>query len=328
MAATYVQTFIRKLRSAARRRPILTTFRLVVLLVVGYVLFGRRTFWTPDTLFFILLAAFAVFGQAGSFVWRFAPFVILLLVYDSLRGVAGRINPHVHYTEMIHFDQWLFAGHIPSVWLQSYWWNGALSWLDYFFYFFYAIHFVVPVGFAIVLWKFRPRYYWPFVGALVFLSYAAFATYIAYPAAPPWLAAEKGLLGPLHHISSDIWQSAGITNVSELYTKISPNLVAAIPSLHSAYPFLTFLFAVAAFGWRRCGWIGLYPLIMWVGVVYLGEHYVVDVLIGALYAAASFGLAIWVSGQSFYRRWGERLQARTRALHRRFVSVWHSFKTM
>jgi len=68
---------------------------------------------------------------------------------------------------------------------------------------------------------------------------------------------------------------------------IDPNPYTAIPSLHAAYPFLVLLFAVKFF--RRRGLIVLpYVAIVWFAVIYLGEHYATDVLIGAAYATAAF----------------------------------------
>jgi hypothetical protein len=59
------------------------------------------------------------------------------------------------------------------------------------------------------------------------------------------------------------------------------NLVAAIPSLHAAYALL-----VAAFLWPRThvailrAVLASYPLAMAFSLVYAGEHYVVDVIVG------------------------------------------------
>jgi membrane-associated phospholipid phosphatase len=72
-----------------------------------------------------------------------------------------------------------------------------------------------------------------------------------------------------------------------VYRALDPNPVAAIPSLHAAYPFLVLLFAVKFF--RRRGLVVLpYVAIVWFAVIYLGEHYATDVLIGAAYATAAF----------------------------------------
>ena len=77
------------------------------------------------------------------------------------------------------------------------------------------------------------------------------------------------------------------TSKSWIESHLLANPVAAVPSLHAAYALLVLLFACA---WRgRIGlWAAPYTLGMWFTVVYLGDHYVVDILIGAAYAAVGW----------------------------------------
>jgi membrane-associated phospholipid phosphatase len=69
------------------------------------------------------------------------------------------------------------------------------------------------------------------------------------------------------------------------------NIVAACPSLHAAFPLICLLVA-RRFGLPR--WVQVALAFQFVGVafaiVYTGEHYVVDVLAGALYAVVVFRL--------------------------------------
>jgi len=66
-----------------------------------------------------------------------------------------------------------------------------------------------------------------------------------------------------------------------------------VPSLHGGYSLLVCLFVVTL-AWRtRWRWwvavaAALYPLIQSIAVVYTGNHYVVDLLIGFAYATAAF----------------------------------------
>jgi membrane-associated phospholipid phosphatase len=59
-----------------------------------------------------------------------------------------------------------------------------------------------------------------------------------------------------------------------------------------------------------------YPLSMWIGVVYLGEHYALDVFIGAIYALAAYGATNWLFDRYAHRaraihgRWRQRYQRR------------------
>ena len=75
------------------------------------------------------------------------------------------------------------------------------------------------------------------------------------------------------------------------------NPVAAIPSLHAAYPML-----LALFFWRGAGrwrWLlAAYPLAMGFTLVYAGEHYVIDVVLGWAYA-----VVVFVAVSAAYRWW-------------------------
>lgn len=280
-----------------REHPVLFWFRVAVIVAVTTFFVVKRSIWTPDTLFIALLAIFVVLGQARVFVVRFAPFVLLLLAYDSFRGIADDLNTYVNFWPMISFDRNMFGGVLPTTTLQGWWWHGTLSWYDFYFYFLYAIHFVMPVALAVLIWKLKPKMYWEFVIAIVGLSFMAFITYIIFPAAPPWMASDLGYIEPIHRISSDIWHAMGFQDFSKLYSQLSPNLVAAVPSLHSAYPLLFVLYFWRLFGVRKTWWLIVYPVSMWVGVVYLGEHYVVDFILGAFYTIAAYYLAKWLAGR-------------------------------
>lgn len=288
--------------------------RATVVALAVALLFGKRSIWTPDTLLLIVLIVGVVFGRTREFIVRFVPFLGMLVVYDSMRGWADDVSGEVNYWQMIHFDSWLGAGTLPTTRLQELWWDGSVNWYDFYFYFLYTLHFLVPVIMGLLLWRYRPTLYWPFVWTLVGASFVAFFIYIAFPAAPPWLAHEQGYVtGNLHRISSDVWWAMGVQNFSEVYKNISPNAVAAVPSLHSAYPLIATLFIGFAFGFRKTWYMWLYPISMWIGVVYLGEHYVFDVVAAVVLVAAVIPAVFY--GFKRYRRthpkhWWQRLWLR------------------
>lgn len=305
----YLRDTYANLTREYRRDRAKFALRVTVVLLSVAILLLKRSIWTPDTLLLIVIILGVSFGRTRQFIVRFVPFLGLLVVYDSLRGLADDINTRVNYWPMIHVDTWLTSGVLPTVWLQSILWHGVVSWYDFYFYFLYTIHFVTPVVVGMILWRLRPHLYWPFVWSIVGVSFAAFVTYIIFPAAPPWLAKELGYItDPLTRISSDIWLAMGVENFSELYKNISPNAVAAVPSLHSAYPLIAAAFIIKGFGWRRMWWMVLYPVSMWLGVVYLGEHYVFDIFAAIVYVGLTI-LAV---------RFGFR---RYRSRHR--VHWWH-----
>jgi membrane-associated phospholipid phosphatase len=104
-------------------------------------------------------------------------------------------------------------------------------------------------------------------------------TYIAVPTAPPWWAAREGDLPGVRRIMVEVGESFWGRFWRPLYDFLGGNPVAAMPSLH----FATSVMAArmlseagsieGAFGWAYASTLGF-------GLVYLGEHYVVDLIAG------------------------------------------------
>lgn len=242
------------------------------------------SFPTPDKiLVFATLVAMA-FGQARELLKRFVPFVVLLLAYESFRGLVPHLNAHVNYLFMPRADKLIFFGHLPTAVLQHILWHGHVQWYDFVFYGAYTLHFVLPFALAALVWKLRDSEYWRYVTSYVTVSFLGFLTFLLFPAAPPWMANDKGLIEPITRVSSAVWAAFGIHDFPSVYNKISPNPVAAMPSLHAAYSLLFALYMTTLFKsrWRWLAWI--YPLLIWVGTVYQGEHYAIDAIVGVIYA--------------------------------------------
>ncbi len=247
---------------------------------------------TPDRYLIVLLVGAVFLHRGKKFIHDFFPFILLLIAYDFLRGFADDLNGMVHYIEPIRITQFLFNGHIPTVDLQHMFYTpGTLHWYDYLATYLYLLHFALPLGFAAVIWLYNRKYFIEFMVGLSVLSYAAFISYLIFPLAPPWLASQHGLLPPITKIFNVVLHSfPDRIQLPTIYRLIGPNLVAAIPSMHTAYATLVTLFAVKFFG--KLGLVFLlYTVGMWITIVYLGEHYVIDIAAGVLYAVVAFKVA-------------------------------------
>jgi PAP2 superfamily protein len=241
----------------------------------------------PDRYAIAMLVGALVLGRAKRFMHDWLPFIGLLVSYDFLRGFADDLSGRVQYVQSIQLDEAMFTV-VPTVALQNLLFASSLHWWDYAATIVYFLHFVLPLGFAMVLWLQQRRRFTEFVTSLTLLSYAGWLTYIAFPSAPPWMAAQAGYLGGVTRIlDRTIDFLPNHLDLPTVYRTLDPNPIAAIPSLHAAYPFLVLLFAVKFFRWR--GLVVLpYVAAVWLAVIYLGEHYATDVIIGAAYAVAAF----------------------------------------
>jgi hypothetical protein len=265
--------------------------------------------YTRDWVFaWVLLGALAVsLGDIGGWfrgvLVDWLPFFLVLTVYDLARGGADGWLASTHYLPQADVDAWLFGGSIPTVWLQQHLHTpGRVQWFEVAAFLVYVSHFFVTPLLAAVLWVRDRGRFRRFAAALALLTLLGCITFVAFPAAPPWMASEHGLIGPTTRLIPQLWTwsgigaEQGIVGTGYHYA----NEVAAVPSLHAA---LALLVALAV--WPRRWWarllVAAYPLAMALAIVYTGEHYVSDVLLGWCYAVVSF-LAI----RALARRLGER----------------------
>lgn len=268
--------------------------KIINFLLVGYLLaivifmLSRNIAITPDRIFIFLLFGAVIIGRTKSFLRDWVPFIALLLGYEMLRGFATSSGFPIHVAEMVNLERSIF-GFIPGVELQRLFFNpnhihiwdiGAVL-IDF-------LHFPLPLIIAFYLWMKDRKDYWKFVVALLFLSFSGFVTYLVFPAAPPWYADQKMHLIHIHKIvDTVVAQLHWGWDFSQIYNHLNPNPVAAMPSLHSAYPWLAFLVLRKAN--KKIALFFLpYPFLVWISVVYLGEHYVIDVIAGIIYASVAY----------------------------------------
>lgn len=270
-------------------------FRIIGVLGVIFCLAAfihTPSFPTPDKLLVFLFFVFMSFNQGWALLKRLSPFVIILMLYESFRSVADQLNSHVNYLLAPHFDKFVF-GRLPTQILQDWWWRGRTSWYDYVFYLAYMAHFILPICLAIIVWKTRVRSYWRVISTYLLVAFAAFLTFFIMPAAPPWLASQNHYIGHITRISSEVWAGLGLKNFPSFYNHISPNPVAAIPSLHAAWATLLLIFVYRLYGIRWAMLAAIYPFLIYVGTIYEGEHYAFDVLSGIAYAAIGYLITPW-----------------------------------
>jgi membrane-associated phospholipid phosphatase len=264
----------------------------------------------PDRLIVLFLPVVLLFGRIRSFVRDWLPFLIVLFAYEYLRGFGGSATARANFITMLALDRRLF-GVVPTEWLQQRFFDSShLHWWDYAATLVYFMHFVAPLAFGLVLWLTRPYRFARFAAGLLGLSVMGLATYLLFPAAPPWMAAQHGLLHVQQVLSYTLGAFPDRVQLPTIYSMFDPDTVAAVPSLHAAYSLLIALFAARFFG-RRAIPALLYPLAMWTSLVYMGEHYVSDVICGGVYALAAFVLTEYAIERRIVlgglRRWAPAL---------------------
>ena len=244
---------------------------------------------------FFIYAAFSKRTQRFTKDWF--PFTALFFAYEAMRGIAHNITGIVHVTELINAELQIF-GTIPTLALQQFYRSPILDWIGAFF---YSLHFLMPTVFGFVLWRRSRENYQKYTIALLVSSYSALITVLLYPSAPPWFGVKA------ERILFQVDQAAGIPFYATLFVLIQPNPFAAFPSLHAIYPWLISLYSIKIKRIKALP-ILIIPLGVCFSAVYLGEHYVIDLLAGIVYSTVAFFLV-------------EKLVTRV-SLHGRIVQVF------
>jgi membrane-associated phospholipid phosphatase len=223
-----------------------------------------------------------------------------LVVYFYSRGLTDELGLPVHVLMPIRVDEWMFGGTLPTEWLQDRLCGEPClresdpRWYDVFFTTVYASHFLTGLTIAAVLWV-RSRAEWlRWMRRYVSINFGALAIYILYPMAPPWMASEEGFIREsIPRLTGRGWRDLGLGRFDLVLQGVG-NPVAAMPSLHAGITFLVAMYGIWRLRTPLRFLLVLYPLAMSVALVYYGEHYVIDVIAGAVLAGVVMvGCGLW-----------------------------------
>lgn len=231
---------------------------------------------------------------AFEFAW---PFILTLIVYDSMRYYSDFLRGPIRVEEPYRFDLRFFGIEVdgpdgvrrltPNEFLARHL-HPALDLITGFAYLtFFFVYILVSARFRLKAGAAHARLIATQGWAFFWLNMLGYSTYYWYAAAPPWYVAEHGLgpadlsvgANPAGCIRFD--ELLGTQFFSGMYGR-SADVFGAIPSLHVAYPLLTVFYAFWI-GRLRTFTVGFY-LLMCFSAVYLNHHYVLDVIWGSAYA--------------------------------------------
>ncbi|MGW6918601.1 phosphatase PAP2 family protein [Kitasatospora sp. NPDC054939] len=258
--------------------------------------------YTNDLVFLWLIGALLAAAVHSGGGWRsglhvlrdWVPVMAVVWTYSLLRGYGAHTPwpPYLH--PQLAFDRVLGFGETWTVRLQyALYTPGRPRLHDYLTVAVYMSHFFVVFVLLAVLWRRNHARFRRLLAYYLALTYAGFVTYILYPAVPPWLAAEEGRMPALTRVVGDVLGHLGLPTAASVFENGSrfSNDVAAMPSLHSAYPLLVTLFFWPGAGPTARVLLAAYPLAMAFTLVYGAEHFIIDILVGWAYAVAVyFGL--------------------------------------
>lgn len=238
--------------------------------------------------------------------WPLGLYALVWIAFTFLRAYADDIGMPDQGELAAWIDRLMGFGTTPTERLQHWLYTpGEVGFIDRFALFIHVSYFGVPHFLAIALWLHRsPRIAGHFASYLRMTAMVlgfGLLLYALLPTSPPWL--QGGSYGSLE-LERLVWavHANDAAPNEQVYGVVTdPNPIAAMPSLHTAITVL-----VAFVAWRVNRWLGIiaaaYAFIMGLSLVYMGEHFVIDVIAGL---ALTIGVV---------------------ALERRYVSRWAWFR--
>jgi membrane-associated phospholipid phosphatase len=282
---------------------------MVCLCVCAYLGLGAATHSLRIYHWFMLLAIpAAIFAaeRGRRFFVDWIPLFAFWLGYDRLRllqpYLLSRVTVELPFTIERWLFGWLFAGEAPPhalrAWLASQAGEVSGAAISLLAQYVYLSHIIIFPA-MLLLWWFKSQWFKAsdenfkrYVKAFSVLHGLAILCYVLLPVAPPWWVSLYGQTQPSAQLLAQTHMTAAMDGaIVQRMIQTAPMWFGAVPSLHGAYPVLFFLLA-----WRtRKPWlllsIALYGLLMWFATVVLNQHYVIDLLAGALAALAAYRLA-------------------------------------
>ncbi len=245
----------------------------------------------PEHAFMAILLAALFFATDASrrLVVALIPFAIFGISYDWMNMVPNyTVNPvdigGLYATEKSLFGITLASAEVltPNEFFAIH----HAPWADLLAGFFYLCWVPVPIIFGLYLYFIGKKgQYLHFSLVFLLVNLLGFTFYYIHPAAPPWYVASHGF----DFIAGTHGEVAGLGRFDEmtglgifdaLYARNS-NVFAALPSLHSAYMLVAFIYALRSQSpvWLKIG-CAIICLGIWATAVYSSHHYIIDVLAG------------------------------------------------
>lgn len=245
----------------------------------------------------LIAALFFACSPTRRLVVALLPFIVFGISYDWMNIVHNyEVNP-VDIRGLYESEKQLFgitAADGTLLTPNEYFALHRTAIMDFLGGVFYLCWVPVPIIFG--LWLYFSRKvdaYLHFSLVFLLVNLLGFAGYYIHPAAPPWYVAlhgfdfQLGVPGDVAGLEA-FDRMTGLGIFQGLYGR-NANVFAAVPSLHSAYTFVAFIYALRS----RSGWpwiisLGVITLGIWFTAVYTSHHYIIDVMLGIATALMGF----------------------------------------
>ena len=271
-----------------------TWHRFVVGAVAVALLFPNSSVLEHRVVVAVFLFALAT-GRGRQFLRDWLPLTGAAALFVVLRQLAAGSPFPRQGPAVAALEAWLFGGVTPTALLQSLRVHDAARLADAVATAIHASYFFAFVVVGVALWLRARRHFAAYSGTLMVTFALGLIGYVTLPTEPPWLVARATGAPPAVRVIVETTRGAPVASAvveagrswqSDPDALGDPNPAAAMPSVHTA------ITAALAFFLFRVGWQAgvagvAYTGAMGLTLIYLGEHFALDVLAGIACAAVA-----------------------------------------
>jgi hypothetical protein len=279
---------------------------LIILFITSlflFLFFSRHVFFVPKILIICLsLLVAAAVGRLAVFLQDWFVFIGFVYLFDSLRGsifiLTCQLDLPVYTLYVIKAEKFLF-GAIPSVVLQGWLLKTPdprhFGWFEKFITVAHGSHFVAFLVVGLIIWLYKKSQFRFYKVSFYLLIFLGLLGYLAIPTVPPWMASNIfSLLPSIFRFNAVIFNMV----IPDITSGFDTNPIAAMPSLHAAFPILLGLIFWRIWRWRAFPFC-LYAFLMLFAIVYTGDHYVTDIIAGGFLAVLCYLAAVLITRKDF-----------------------------
>lgn len=238
------------------------------------------------------LAVAAVRGRDDKRFLLWAVYALGYVAFVHLRGyvhLAGLVP--VQWQYVVTADRVIGLGELPTHALQRWLYvPGQITALTTLSIITHGSFFFLQSALAVVLWLAKAPHWPRYIRASVITWAVSLVLILLLPTAPPWMVSSDGDVGQVHRVLYDVFTRTAPAVYEYGLAVAGENPVAAMPSLHFAGALLV---SVGLWHWH---WTARVPAVVYSGMmafalVYLGEHWVIDIVVAAVIVAAAWRVA-------------------------------------
>jgi membrane-associated phospholipid phosphatase len=238
-----------------------------------YLLSGVALDYLPALVFLGAVCILAVLSSSKKMGRYWISIISIMLSYEALQGAVGSVAIARGISSLYPLDRSLWGFNLTG-WVQSSLASPAMTTVTSIF---YTLHVPLVVVTCLTVWFAKRSLFGRYVTVMVLTSYAALLTFLLVPTAPPWYS---GAASNLYQLAGSSALPQGIVSFLSL---VEVDKFAAFPSLHGAYAIIFSYFMIKID--RRLAFVAV-PITAGImfSTLYLGQHYLIDLIGGAVYA--------------------------------------------